>query len=134
MSNVRSLENQLAETEHSLNATRIDLEAFKISEGNKSAQQQSEQESNVLNQLNITTFERFEEVIYALNATRIDLQQFKTLEGNKSAQQQSEMQNQQSELQRQQTDIQTIREELLLVQNVTNSIVKRYHPEFQGKL
>ena len=86
MSNVRSLENQLAETEHSLNATRIDLEAFK------------------------------------------------TLEGNKSAQQQSEIQNQQSELQRQQTDLQSIREELLLVQNVTNSIVKRYHPEFQGKL
>ena len=45
MSNVRSLENQLAETEHSLNATRIDLEAFNISEGSKSAQQQSEQES-----------------------------------------------------------------------------------------
>ena len=28
MSNVRSLENQLAETKHSLNATRIDFEAF----------------------------------------------------------------------------------------------------------
>ena len=65
MSYVRSLENQLAETEHSLNATRIDLEAFKISEGSKSAHQQSEQESKVLNQLNITTFERFEEVFYA---------------------------------------------------------------------
>ena len=69
-----------------------------------------------------------------MNATRIDLQQFKTLEGNKSAQQQSEIQNQQSELQRQQTDLQTIREELLLVQNVTNSKVYRYHPKFQGKL
>ena len=45
MSNVRSLENQLAETEHGLNATRIDLEAFKTLEGNKSAQERSEQES-----------------------------------------------------------------------------------------